>query len=114
MPKSILKKTNLSYELQFRPHKYPRKSSFKKQNKEFFYLFGYCFGSYYFPDFIANCGMARVFAYLMQSDIEISDEGIFTDISKTMENALREVYTRNKTKRNIAKTGFETALNQLI
>jgi glutamate dehydrogenase/leucine dehydrogenase len=66
------------------------------------------------PDFIANCGMARVFAYLMQSDIEISDEGIFTDISKTMENALREVYTRNKTKRNIAKTGFETALNQLI
>lgn len=66
------------------------------------------------PDFIANCGMARVFAYLMQNNIEISDEGIFTDISKTMENALREIYTRNKTKRNMAKTGFETALNQLI
>jgi len=66
------------------------------------------------PDFIANCGMARVFAYLMQSSVEISDEGIFTDISKTMENALREVYTRNNTKKNIAKTGFEIALNQLI
>ncbi len=66
------------------------------------------------PDFIANCGMARVFAYLMQTDVEISDEGIFTDISKTIENALREIYTRNKTQRNIAKTGFETALNQLI
>ncbi len=66
------------------------------------------------PDFIANCGMARVFAYLMQTDVEISDEGIFTDISKTMENALREIYTRNNTKRNMAKTGFETALNQLI
>jgi hypothetical protein len=50
----------------------------------------------------------------MQTSVEISDEGIFTDISKTIENALREIYTRNNTKRNIAKTGFETALNQLI
>lgn len=66
------------------------------------------------PDFVANCGMARVFAYLMQTSVEISDEGIFTDISKTMENALREIYTRNNTKKNIAKTGFEIALNQLI
>jgi len=66
------------------------------------------------PDFVANCGMARVFAYLMQGEIEISDEGIFSDISKTMETALREIYTRNKSKTNIAKTGFEIALNQLI
>lgn len=66
------------------------------------------------PDFIANCGMARVFAYLMNSEIEISDDGIFNDISKTIENALREIYTRNRTKHNLAKTGFETALNQLI
>jgi glutamate dehydrogenase/leucine dehydrogenase len=66
------------------------------------------------PDFIANCGMARVFAYLMQTSVEITDEGIFTDISKTIENALREIYTRNNTKKNLAKTGFETALNQLI
>src|SRR5690606_12517301 len=33
------------------------------------------------PDFIANCGMARVFAYLMESEIEITDEAIFQDIS---------------------------------
>lgn len=66
------------------------------------------------PDFIANCGMARVFAYLMQNEVDMSDEGIFTDISKTIESALREIYTRNKTQKNIAKTGFEIALNQLI
>lgn len=66
------------------------------------------------PDFIANCGMARVFAYLMQSNIEITDEGIFTDTSNTIGNALREVYTRNKNKTGIARTGFEIALNQLI
>ena len=33
------------------------------------------------PDFIANCGMARVFGYLMQADVELSDEAIFKDVS---------------------------------
>ena len=35
------------------------------------------------PDFISNCGMARVFAYLMSNDLKtISDKGIFdVDIS---------------------------------
>lgn len=35
------------------------------------------------PDFIANCGMARVFAYLMQADIEMTDTAIFKDTSET-------------------------------
>ena len=29
------------------------------------------------PDFISNCGMARVFAYLMQPEAEMTDGGIF-------------------------------------
>lgn len=66
------------------------------------------------PDFIANCGMARVFAYLMQSNISMSDEDIFSDTSATIESALREIYTRNKNRTRIAQTGFEIALNQLI
>jgi glutamate dehydrogenase/leucine dehydrogenase len=66
------------------------------------------------PDFIANCGMARVFAYLMQSNISMSDEDIFSDTSATIENAIREIYTRNKNKTRIAQTAFEIALNQLI
>ena len=36
------------------------------------------------PDFIANCGMARAFAFLMQGDVEISDEAIFGDVSATI------------------------------
>ena len=28
------------------------------------------------PDFISNCGMARVFGYLMQEDAELNDEAI--------------------------------------
>jgi len=34
------------------------------------------------PDFISNCGMARVFAYLMSSDLdELEDKAIFEDTS---------------------------------
>lgn len=33
------------------------------------------------PDFVANCGMARVFAYLMQKNADLTDESIFGDIS---------------------------------
>jgi glutamate dehydrogenase/leucine dehydrogenase len=40
------------------------------------------------PDFVANCGMARVFAYLMQKNVELSDESIFGDISQVIERFL--------------------------
>lgn len=66
------------------------------------------------PDFIANCGMARVFAYLMQGDIEMTDSAIFADTSLTIKDALKKSYAANNSKTNIAKTAFEIALNQLI
>jgi glutamate dehydrogenase/leucine dehydrogenase len=67
------------------------------------------------PDFISNCGMARVFAYLMSNDLkEISDKGIFEDTSSTIENALKAAHAKNSGKTEIAKTAFEIALNQLV
>jgi hypothetical protein len=67
------------------------------------------------PDFIANCGMARVFAYLMSNDLnKLEDQAIFEDTSKTIENALRQSYSINASKTGIAKTAFEIALNQLV
>ena len=67
------------------------------------------------PDFISNCGMARVFAYLMGNDLEtIEDESIFKDTSKTIKNALENVFEKNSNSKNISKTAFEIALNQLI
>ena len=66
------------------------------------------------PDFIANCGMARVFAYLMSESIELTDEAIFADTSATIRNALQKTYNTNSKKTHIAKTSFEIALNQLI
>ena len=67
------------------------------------------------PDFISNCGMARVFAYLMSNDLkEISDNGIFEDTSSTIENALKATHSIDSGKTGIAKTAFEIALKQLV
>ena len=66
------------------------------------------------PDFIANCGMARVFAYLMSSEVEITDDAIFHDTSNIIKVALEKVYEVNPHKTQLAKTAFEQALQQLI
>ena len=66
------------------------------------------------PDFIANCGMARVFAYLMGDNIEISDTAIFTDTSKRIREALQKSFDENNSKQNISRTSMELALKQLI
>jgi len=66
------------------------------------------------PDFIANCGMARVFAYFMERRVFMTDEAIFNDTSETIKNAIQESYNSNPSKTNISKTAFEIALKQLI
>ena len=66
------------------------------------------------PDFISNCGMARVFAYFMEGRVAMDDELIFNDTSNTIRNAILNIFDQNKTKVNLSKTGFEIALKQLI
>ena len=66
------------------------------------------------PDFIANCGMARVFAYLMGDNIEITDTAIFRDTSKRIGEALQDSYNENNSKQNISRTSMEIALKKLI
>ena len=67
------------------------------------------------PDFISNCGMARVFAYLMGNDLEkIEDEAIFKDTSYIIKEALKNTHNNNNSKTSISKTAFEIALNQLV
>ena len=66
------------------------------------------------PDFIANCGMARVFAYLMQRNVEMSDDAIFTDASNIIGDALKAVYQTSNRKTNLSSTAFEIALKQLV
>jgi glutamate dehydrogenase/leucine dehydrogenase len=66
------------------------------------------------PDFIANCGMARVFAYFMENEVSMEDEAIFSDISETIRNALLKTYQVNPKKTKIAQSSFEIALKQLL
>lgn len=67
------------------------------------------------PDFISNCGMARVFGYLMGNDLDkIEDGEIFNDTSNIIREALVKTHQKNNSKTKIAKTAFEIALKQLI
>lgn len=66
------------------------------------------------PDFISNCGMARVFAHLMEGKVNLTDEVIFNDASQTIKNALQATFDRNDSKTNISKIAFEIALKQLL
>jgi glutamate dehydrogenase/leucine dehydrogenase len=66
------------------------------------------------PDFIANCGMARVFAYLMQENIELSDEAIFSDVSNVIYNAIKKIHAENSSDKGISQTGLLLALKQLM
>jgi glutamate dehydrogenase/leucine dehydrogenase len=66
------------------------------------------------PDFISNCGMARVFAYFMEKRVEMTDEAIFEDASKTIQEALKNTFDHNKEKTNISQTAFEIALKKLV
>tara|TARA_R110000850_G_scaffold80947_3_gene174208 strand:- start:91078 stop:92367 length:1290 start_codon:yes stop_codon:yes gene_type:complete len=66
------------------------------------------------PDFISNCGMARVFAYFMEKKVQMTDEAIFSDTSSIIKNAIQKAYDQNSDKKNISATAFEIALKQLI
>lgn len=66
------------------------------------------------PDFISNCGMARVFAYLMEGrKNDLSDEGIFNDCSKVIYDALLECYNYSSATNYITSIALEIALKKL-
>jgi hypothetical protein len=58
------------------------------------------------PDFISNCGMARVFAYFMEKKVQMTDEAIFLDTSEIIKSN-RKAHALNPSKTTLA-TAFET------
>ena len=67
------------------------------------------------PDFIANCGMARVFAYLMSNEeVDMTDAGIFEDTSRTIRRAMEELHAAHSAKTGLSKKGLEIALQKLV
>ena len=68
------------------------------------------------PDFISNCGIARVFAYLMEARVALpmQDKAIFDDTSIVIKKALQKTFKKSASKTKICSTAFEIALKQLI
>lgn len=66
------------------------------------------------PDFISNCGMARVFAYFMEKKVQMTDEAIFNDTSDIIKKAIEKTHALGTDKKNISARAFEIALKQLV
>ena len=65
------------------------------------------------PDFVANCGMARVFAYLMEPDVELTDEAIFSDVSAIIRKTLLELKKIHPKPNNISTNALYLCLSKL-
>ncbi len=66
------------------------------------------------PDFIANCGMARTFAYLMQPDISLEDDAIFQDVSQTILDALRRTRQATEATNRWWQTSLDWVLQDIM
>lgn len=66
------------------------------------------------PDFIANCGMARTFAYCMSPEFQLKDEEIFKDSSKTIRSAMMRLNQFNPKRTGLLKKGLEMSLVNLV
>jgi glutamate dehydrogenase/leucine dehydrogenase len=66
------------------------------------------------PDFIANCGMARTFAYLMQTGIQVTDRAIFEDVSNIMEQTLQKLNKESPAKTGLTESAFRMVLHQIM
>ncbi len=66
------------------------------------------------PDFIANCGMARVFAYLMETTSKITDYNIFNDVSTTIEAAIASTLKEMDGELSFSESAFKRSLDMLL
>ena len=66
------------------------------------------------PDFIANSGMARTFAYLHQVGNNVEDVAIFKDTSELMRRTLMRVHQFNPKNTGISSKALEMTLSNLV
>lgn len=64
-------------------------------------------------DFIANCGMARTFGYLMTEHAQLTDEAIFHDASKVIYDAMAKIHQFNPKPTGLMGKGLEIELIKL-
>lgn len=65
------------------------------------------------PDFVSNCGMARVFAYLMGNPERSDAEAIFRDVAETIGKAMDTIMEDGVLSTGLTATAYKKALGQL-
>ncbi|MFY0645026.1 MAG: amino acid dehydrogenase [Bacteroidia bacterium] len=66
------------------------------------------------PDFVANCGMARTFGYLMSHDAEVEDISILKDSTETIERQMIKLHQFNPKHTGLSKKALELSLTELM
>ncbi|MCB9234430.1 MAG: amino acid dehydrogenase [Bacteroidia bacterium] len=66
------------------------------------------------PDFIANCGMARAFAYFMGDMGPLTEEDIFNDVSAAVRRGLEDIHREDQRPVGLWQTGLKIALGKLM
>lgn len=66
------------------------------------------------PDFVANCGMARVFAYLMGEKVELTDQAIFDDVSNVIKEFMQKMLKLDNSRFKLSKTALHSVLNTIF
>lgn len=59
------------------------------------------------PDFIANCGMARTFAYLMSAGSSTDEAGILADSATKIDNAMVRLLDGHKKRVGLLERGYQ-------
>lgn len=59
------------------------------------------------PDFVANCGMARTFAYLMAKDARTDADSILADAASSIDGALAKLLKGHSKRTGLLKRGYE-------
>ncbi len=66
------------------------------------------------PDFVANCGMARTFGYLMSHDAEVEDIAILQDSTETIERQMIKLHQFNQKTTGLSRKALELSLTELL
>ncbi len=66
------------------------------------------------PDFIANNGMARVFAHMMQIDATLTDRAIFADVSEVIEQAVIQLCKQCPESTGLMAAALEQSISTLV
>jgi glutamate dehydrogenase/leucine dehydrogenase len=66
------------------------------------------------PDFIANCGMARTFAFLMSENGEVDDLAILKDTSEIIRKQMFRLHQFNPKNIGLSKKALEMSLTDIV